>query len=256
MKLRLAAFLALALTSGAAHDLYLVTGIAGAQGKVCARVGEHFPDSMNAVTADRVDRFAVRGGADFKATAKVEGKQYCAPMTGVPAGPVEMVVTPRFIELKPEQFAEYIHGEGFTQVEKLRKERGETGKTGRELYSRYAKLLAGSDATAVLGHALEIVPHKDPATLAPGEALEVQVLFRGQPLADAQVAAVYSGFKPKGHEWPVVTRTDANGMATLKLDRPGLWYARMIHMVPSENDPDFQWRSFFATLTFTVPAKR
>jgi hypothetical protein len=57
----------------------------------------------------------------------------------------------------------------------------------------------------------------------------------------------------KGHEFPVVTRTDAEGKATLKLDRGGLWYARLIHMVPAQDDPDYQWRSFFSTMTFTVP---
>jgi hypothetical protein len=51
----------------------------------------------------------------------------------------------------------------------------------------------------------------------------------------------------------VVTRTDAEGKATLKLDRGGLWYARLIHMVPAQDDPDYQWRSFFSTMTFTVP---
>ncbi len=35
-----------------AHDLYLVSGIKAAESKVCARIGEEFPQSTNAVTAD------------------------------------------------------------------------------------------------------------------------------------------------------------------------------------------------------------
>ncbi len=33
------------------------------------------------------------------------------------------------------------------------------------------------------------------------------------------------------HAYPVVVETDAQGEAVLKLDRGGLWYARLIHMV-------------------------
>jgi hypothetical protein len=58
-----------------------------------------------------------------------------------------------------------------------------------------------------------------------------------------------------GHEYPVTTRTDAEGRANLKLDRPGLWYARIIYMEPAQNDPEIDWRSYFSTTTFEVPAK-
>lgn len=257
------ALLVLLLLTGAAaaHDLYLVTGIPGARGRICARVGEHFPASMNAITADRIRWFRVRGaGEPQELTGKVEPvrKQFCARYAGKGAAVAEMVVPPRFIELSPKNFAAYTQGEGFRHIERLRAERGEQEQSGRELYSRYSKLLIGATgelATKPLGHVLEIVPEKDPAALKPGEALTVRVLFRGKPLPDAQVAAVYSGAELKAHEWPVVTRTDANGRAQLKLDRGGLWYARMIWMVPAEDDPDYQWRSFFATVTFTIPQK-
>ena len=100
-----------------------------------------------------------------------------------------------------------------------------------------------------------MVPLKNPADLMPGEALPVQVLFAGKPLAGVQIAAVYAGFKAKGHEFPVVTRTDSKGQAVLSLDRGGLWYARLIHMVPAQGDPEVDWRSFFATVTFSIPTR-
>jgi uncharacterized GH25 family protein len=80
------------------------------------------------------------------------------------------------------------------------------------------------------------------------------VMFRGQPLAGVKLSAMYAGAQTTGHEYPVSTTTDENGRAVLKLDRPGHWYARLIHMVPSGGDPDYDWRSFFATLVFEVPA--
>jgi hypothetical protein len=263
MKTRIAIAALILCATAFAHDLYLVSGIAGAEGKVCARVGEAFPDSTNAVTRPRIELFRLNG-TDL--TGEVEDKQFCAPIpaeelaeAGQQLAPVvaEMVVRPTFIKLEAKDFNEYIKGEGFKRVITARQKSGQTDAPGRELYSRYSKviLVGGRSVTRALGHALEIVPEKDPTALKSGEALPVRVLFLGQPLADVQVAAVYSGVKMEGHEFPVVTRTDANGRAVLKLDRPGLWYARLIHMIPEANDPDFEWRSFFATVTFTVPEK-
>lgn len=239
--------------TAAAHDLYLTQG----KKSVCAGIGEEFPKSTNAITADRLNLFQIRTGEAATAlSGKVSGKQFCAATTVSGAFIAEMTVQPRFIKLDDKDFNGYIHGEGLTAVEKLRTERGEQARPGRELYSRYSKLLVGTNgdaATEPLGHALEIVPERDPAQLKPGESLMIQVLFKGKPLPDAQVAAVYANAVMKGHEYPVTARTDANGKAVLKVDRPGLWYARLIHMEPAQNDPEVDWRSYFSTVTFTVP---
>lgn len=242
----------------AAHDLYLVTGVRGAENNVCARIGEHFPDSTNGITLDRVVRFQVRDAGvakDLFAGAREEPKQLCAPLQNGPAL-VEMVVRPRFIELSAKDFNAYIHGENLREVIRLREQRNQTQAEGRELYSRYAKLIVGDaeDATRPLGHELEIVPEKNPSQLKPGETLLVRILFHGQPLSGVRVSAVYEGAEPKGHEFPVTAETDEQGRARLRLDRSGLWYARLIHMVPAENERDADWRSFFATLTFRVEA--
>jgi hypothetical protein len=244
----------------AAHDLYLVTGVRGADGKICARIGEAFPASTNALTPDRLEVFAARTNAGIrKLQGKVAGKQLCAPAPSNTDFVAEIVVQPRFIKLSSQDFDEYVAGEGLKEVIRVRAEQG-ANVEGRELYSRYAKLIGGrgQKASSVLGHVLEIVPEKDPAELKADEELPVRVLFRGKPLADAQVAAVYAGAKLEGHKYPVTSRTDSEGRATLKLDRPGLWYARLIHMVPTVDDPEVNWRSFFATVTFNVaqPSER
>jgi len=169
------------------------------------------------------------------------------------------MVHPRYIRLEAKDFNSYIGGEGFAAVIAARRQNGKADAEGRELYSRFAKVVVGrggSLATRPLGHVLEIVPEKDPATLASGEPLPVRVLFRGEPLAGVRVSAAYAGAEMKGHEFPVAAETDAEGRALLKLDRPGLWYARLIHMVAAQDDPQIDWRSFFATLTFEVPAKK
>ena len=259
--LTLSALLLLTASVLSAHDLWLVSGVAGARGRVCARIGEHFPVSSNGVTADRVEAFQVRtGGGVERLTGVAEKKQFCAPLPRpAAAGVAEMIVHPRFIRLEAKDFNAYIEGEGFASVIAARRQNGKTGSEGRELYSRFAKLLmgrGGSLATRPVGHVLEIVPGKDPATLAGGEPLPVQVLFRGKPLAGARVSAAYAGAEMKGHDFPVTAETDAQGRALLKLDRTGLWYARLIHMVPAQDDPQIEWRSFFATLSFEIPAKK
>jgi uncharacterized GH25 family protein len=57
---------------------------------------------------------------------------------------------------------------------------------------KFAKAWLGSaDDTVVykrtVGHLLELVPQRNPASLKPGEVLEVLVLFKGQPQADVEV---------------------------------------------------------------------
>lgn len=248
--------LGLLAASCAAHDLWLVSETKGGGRRVCARIGEHFPESMNAVSADRVERFQMRTGGSVRPLMGAKrGKQFCAP-GAAESGVAEMIVAPRYIRLATEDFNGYIEGEGFKDVIRARKESGRSASEGRELYSRYAKLLLGANGAVSrepLGHALEIVPEKDPTTLGNDEPLAVRVLFLGKPLAGVRVSAMYAGAKVTGHEFPVTAETDTNGRAELKLDRPGLWYARLIHMVEAQGDPEIEWRSFFATLTFEVP---
>ncbi len=259
---RLAAVLLLSLALAgplSAHDMWLVTGVTGARGRVCARIGEHFPAATNGVSKDRVDLFQLRTADGAKPLTGAEGKkQLCAhlPNPSSTAAVAEIVVQPRFIRLPGKDFHSYIEGEGFADVIRARQQAGKAGAEGRELYSRASKLLIGKTgelATRPLGHVLEIVPEKDPASLASGEPLAVQVLFRGKPLAGVRVSAAYAGAEMKGHEFPVTAETGADGRALLKLDRAGLWYARLIHMVPAHDDPEVDWRSFFSTLSFEVP---
>lgn len=252
----------LLLTSASlAHDLYLVSGVQDAKDKVCARIGEEFPESMNAVTADRLNSFSYqsRDGKRVGLTGNVQEKQFCAALPAPPPAVVEVTVQPRFIKLEANDFNSYIEGEGLVNIQRLRRERKQEDAPGRELYSRYAKLLTGPVSSIVskpLGHALEIVPTKDPRELSAEEPLMVTVLFEGRPLADVQVSAVYAGAKLKGHSYPISTRTDSEGHAVLKLDRAGLWYARLIYMRPAQDDPEVDWRSYFATLTFEVRSGR
>lgn len=252
--------LLLAAVSAGAHDFWVwpetFRPAPGRRVVLRAGVGEIFPKFTNPMPLERIEGLRLLGPSGEQALSSWE-----API-GADAGGYVLALTvkARFIELKPADFLRYITEEEFTHVVKARREGRQEDRPGREIYSRYSKLLLqagdGPDGAVLkpLGQELEIVPEKNPARLSPGESLPVRVLFRGQPLVDARVAAapaVADGEAKGGHNFPVVARTDRHGRAALRLDRPGAWYARLIHMIP-HTGADAEWRSFFATLTFSV----
>jgi len=99
--------------------------------------------------------------------------------------------------------------------------------TRSETFSKaYVNLTPGETLWAkAIGTRLEIVPLSDPSGLRPGEALRVRVLFEGKPV-QARVQAVYDAGGAKGHGFTVRTESDADGTATVPVDRSGLWLVR------------------------------
>jgi len=252
---RLIFLLAAALVPAAAHDMWLVANVPGADKKICARIGETFPGTVNAPTADRVTSFQFYSSHQIR---KLEGtfgeKQFCAELSAGD-GVAEIVVHPRLNEIDAKRFADFVRMEGLESVVQQHRVASAGSTPVRYLYSRYSKAIVGlpgqQQITKPLGHVLEIVPQVDPASLPDGAVLPVLVLFKGKPLANVQVAAVHEGASGEAGTFPVVTRTNDRGIAELRLTRPGLWYARLIYTIPA-NDPEFEWHHFFATLTFHV----
>lgn len=86
---------------------------------------------------------------------------------------------------------------------------------------KFAKgLLPAADDTATykrtVGHLLELVPQRNPATLKPGEPLDVLVLFKGQPLADVGIdVSNLRDMVVEGKE--TFFRTDSAGIARVTL---------------------------------------
>jgi hypothetical protein len=194
------------------------------------------------------------------------------------------------VELPAAKFEKYLAEEGLEPISALRARRGQSAAPAKELYSRCAKSLiavggyAGSEARAalaregrpgtgdgrppaaggtppaslpgvpadrVLGLTLELVPEKNPYALAAGQELPVRLLYRGAPLAGAKVAAV-----PK--EQPsrqVAARTDAQGRVRLPLGGGGAWLVKAVHMIAAPPGSGADWESFWASLTFALPAR-
>lgn len=158
--------------------------------------------------------------------------------------------TPREITLEADTFDAYLLEEGLSDVIAARAGRG---GPGRERYSRCLKSIlargrAGRPvATQVIGQDLEIVPEQDPLTLAEGAELPLRVLFRGEPLAGAEVIAARRDDSGEVRTWK--GRTDAHGRFVFKLDGAGVYLVRLVHMTASA-EAGADWRSWWSSLTF------
>jgi uncharacterized GH25 family protein len=103
-----------------------------------------------------------------------------------------------------------------------------------EYFAKYSKLHlnpAANDSSfsAPLGQELEIIPLDNPARIRPGSfsRAKFRLLYRGQPLADAEISATYDYYDYKtANAYAQTTRTDSKGEAIFRIDHGGLWLIR------------------------------
>lgn len=140
-------------------------------------------------------------------------------------------------------------------------------KTGLEnvVYSSYyemrGKALVGvgrTDADAFtdpIGDTLEIVPVENPLRKTGGayQTLEVTVLFRGEPLADAVVNARHHGYYPTS-DFPQSATTDADGVASIDLTHKGGWLLKVEHEIEprAEFEDMCDVEHYLAALSFEI----
>jgi len=139
----------------------------------------------------------------------------------------------------------------------LRAMGGNEDAPGRERYSRSLKAIVqvGSKLDAFVtqptGAEMEIVPlaHPHGLTAGTGASLTVQVLFKGKPLVGR---ALMAANRFRRNITTKTLRTDTNGKATFPIGRTGDWMFRLVHIEPSA-DIDVDWRSYWTSLTFSLP---
>ncbi len=169
---------------------------------------------------------------------------------------VAVETSPKLITLGADAFNEYLIADGLSHIYRLRAKEKTLDRPGRERYSKSPKAIlqvgragGGGDPCRVLGLPLEIVPLRDPFVLKVGDTLRVRVLFRGKPLADANLGwnLPDDGERPRG-----TVRTDDKGEALVPIARTGLMSIRLTYMTrPKEKE--YEWESFWTTLTFRIP---
>jgi uncharacterized GH25 family protein len=159
------------------------------------------------------------------------------------------------VELDAAKFETYLKEEGLETVSASRARRGKSAAGAKEVFSRCAKALIavggpGSGYDRVFGQRLELVAEKNPYALAGGGELPVRLLYEGKPLAGALVMALQRGRPDK-----VTARSDSKGRVTLRLDRPGFWLIKAVHMIPAPAEAGADWESFWSSLTFALPSR-
>lgn len=163
------------------------------------------------------------------------------------------------VTLEARKFEDYLKDEGLERIVEERAKKGQSAAEGRERFYRCAKSLldvAGEKRPpprsrvfdTPLGFTLELVPQKNPYGLSTGAELPVSLSFRGKPIPNALVVAM----NKDAPDNPVSARTDAKGLVSLRLARPGLWLVKAVHMEAAPPDAGVDWESWWASMTFDL----
>ena len=168
----------------------------------------------------------------------------------------------RVFDLTAEEFNEYLVHDGILDTIEERKAAGKTDDEATERYSKHVKAVVqvggarSGEWANELGYPAEFIPLQNPYELSRGDELRVRFLRAGEPVANQLVYASYDGYHSHDaggeHVEAVTTRTNADGVATIPLNGTGRWYVRTIHMVETTTEPDVDYESNWATLTFEV----
>ncbi len=222
-------------------------------------VGDHFHGEPFARYASLIERFVVAGPEGEKPTLGLEGAEPAGVVRVDEAGLHVAGYRSRhsYARLGAEKFESYLREEGLEWVSAVRAKEGESDQPVREAFSRCAKALiqVGSVDPQTpdrrLGFRLELLAQRNPYALKAGDELPVQLLFDGKPLAGALV--VFMSADDPDH--PLSGRTDETGMVSSRLAVGGLWLVKAVHMARPPQGLDANWESWWASLTFELPAR-
>ncbi|WP_108837776.1 DUF4198 domain-containing protein [Tateyamaria sp. Alg231-49] len=195
--------------------------------------------------------------------ANVQGRMGDRPAFDQPApgeGLVTIVheTTPSFVNYKEwDKFQKFADHKDFPDMAARHSANGFPPPPFKERYTRHAKALIGvgngEGTDQALGLKTEFVALTNP--YAPGfdGQMRVQVLYLGTPRSDAQVEVFDRA--PSGEVQVSLHRTDQNGRVTISV-QPGHDYLfDAVVLEPILDDDAAVWDTFWAALTFGVPAR-
>lgn len=163
---------------------------------------------------------------------------------------------PSRVELAANKFNTYLQEEGLDRVASARARLNQSDSGVRELFTRCAKTLvllgtpSPDQRDRALGCALELVAERNPYALEPGQALPVRLTYEGNPIEGALVVAM----NRRRVSEKISARSDRDGRVRLVLPVGGTWLIKAVHMVPAPATADADWSSYWASLTFELPA--
>ena len=255
--------LLLASPSIHAHDLWLIPPENATPKQpvtIQASIGMNFPTSIALPKIDTYPRKFVVGPDGKSLTLKSAGtKDMISLLEFEPTSPgihiAAVETAPKVIELEADKFNEYLVSDGLPHIFRLRFEEKTLNKSAKERYRKSpTALVRVGDANAgnwnkPLDLPLQIVPLQNPFDRKVGDTLRVKVYFQQKPLKDANVGWQHPG---DGDTAVGYVRANANGEALIPIAATGLMTIRLTHMTRPKA-ADFEWESFWTTVTFRVP---
>ena len=262
-----------------AHNTWLLSSEYSSKRPTTVRLGvattEHFPTSEYKTSPDRVVEWVARLRQEARAIRdyRVKGAELVAEVhldqPGVHV--IAAALRPRFVEFEGGYFEQYLADEHAAEALAIRRKAGGSGQPGRMYYTKLVKTFVEigdqptMDYEAPAGHALEIIPLSNPCRWRVGDKVTVRVLYEGDPAANLRVSSghehmtVHRHRKSESHDYVESIFTDADGEATLRLDRTGQWFFRTHLIRPikdakenNRDSPPADWESFWASITFRV----
>ncbi len=203
-----------------AHDLWINLSkhhvVTGDTVKIYLGWGHDYPFS-DLLSVDRLKSLEIVTPSGKREVLKPEKCVSGTPITALETGTYLVSAI-----MKPGYYTKTVGGHTF----KSKKESKDV--ISSVWYEKFAKAVFSSDTALgtaykkVLGHTIEIVPVEDPTALKQNDTLHVKVLFRGKPLPKTFVYGSYLGFTGP-HSYAYATRTNANGIAGIRIIAPGVW---------------------------------
>lgn len=235
-----------------------------------------FNRSDNVITRDRMADVSIVG---HRRRTRIDSSQWSdrgsttvlSLTTGAEGTWVVGVSTlPRLIELTATDFNDYLEHDGATDMLQWRRENNALEQDAVEKYSKHVKTIyqvgemTTTDWQTALGYPIEFMPLINPGILHAGESFEVELLWKGEPLAN-QLVYLGSGALSNSHEHHeseghshshtedglTAFRTDASGHLSIPIPDHGIYYLKTIYLQHS-NEPEITHESNWATLTFEV----
>jgi uncharacterized GH25 family protein len=212
-RLSLAALFAVMTTASQAHDIVLEPQRDG----IAVRYG-HAQDWQQVQDGKLIDLQLLRGTEapqDMRASLRARRIDFVMPM---PSGRQSMVVAARYDN---GLWARLPAAAGAKAVARntTRVMLPEAALVTNNLKFAKALLVSADDSVVYkrsVGHLLELVPQRNPASLKAGEALDVLVLFKGQPQADVEIELSNLEDLPAADKVQRF-RSDAKGIARVTL---------------------------------------
>jgi uncharacterized GH25 family protein len=252
----------LLIANGGAHEFWLEPQRfqlkPGQQVTVHFRVGEHFEGEDWTGNRQLVDQLKI-----YFPSLEDDMEDLVSDSTGdslnlqfFDEGTVLMAFRSKnkFIELPADKFNAYLAEDGLDNVAAWRKEHGETDSSAREHYQRSVKTLLqvgdlkSDNYKRTTPLPLDIIPLNHPYQLRKGQELQLQVLFRKEPLA-GQLVKVWH--KLNGKVETTDLRTDEHGELRIPVSLAGQWMASTVRMERAEpEDTTAQWQSYWGSLTW------